>query len=222
MLYNATIRVATRYVDPSHLTRGGKTYTRHLLRESYRANGKGLHRTLAKVSHCAAAESAALRLALRHQADRAHLGPLQDSSTLQHGVSFGAVWPVYQGVRGWGIAQALGTTRDGKLVLGHVIARVIAQGARRSAVRLALAQAAGDILGLGPFEEEALDENLAWRAGGQAAVEDRFCAQRTKTTPVSLVVYDVPRSSWEGTHNARAALGYKRDGTKGQRPMGIG
>jgi len=27
------------YVDTSHITRGGKTYTRHLLRESYRANG---------------------------------------------------------------------------------------------------------------------------------------------------------------------------------------
>ena len=32
--------VATMYIDTSHITRGGKTYTRHLLRESYRANGK--------------------------------------------------------------------------------------------------------------------------------------------------------------------------------------
>ena len=37
------------YIDTSHLIRGGKTYTRHLLRESYRANGKVLHRTLASV-----------------------------------------------------------------------------------------------------------------------------------------------------------------------------
>ena len=28
------------YIDTSRITRGGKTYTRHLLRESYRANGK--------------------------------------------------------------------------------------------------------------------------------------------------------------------------------------
>jgi hypothetical protein len=35
------------YVDTSHITRGGKTSTRHLLRESYRANGKVLHRTMA-------------------------------------------------------------------------------------------------------------------------------------------------------------------------------
>ena len=55
------------YIDTSHITRGGKTYTRHLLRESYRANGKVLHRTIANVSHCAAAEIEAMRLALRHK-----------------------------------------------------------------------------------------------------------------------------------------------------------
>ena len=54
--------VATMYIDTSHLTRGGKTYTRHLLRESYRAHGKVLHRTIANVSHCSAAEIEALPL----------------------------------------------------------------------------------------------------------------------------------------------------------------
>src|SRR2546429_3711838 len=44
------------YIDTSHITRGGKTYTRHLLRESYRANGKVLHRTIANGSHCSAAD----------------------------------------------------------------------------------------------------------------------------------------------------------------------
>ena len=62
------------YIDTSHITRGGKTYTRHLLRESYRANGKVLHRTIANVSHCSAAEIEALRLALRHKEDLEHLG----------------------------------------------------------------------------------------------------------------------------------------------------
>src|SRR5262245_6732490 len=57
------------YIDTSHITRGGKTYTRHLLRESYRAHGKVLHRTIANVSQCSAAEIEALRLALRHKED---------------------------------------------------------------------------------------------------------------------------------------------------------
>ncbi len=118
------------YIDTSHITRGGKTYTRHLLRESYRANGKVLHRTLANLSHCSAAEIEAMRLALRHKEALEHLGTIQDAITLQQGMAFGAVWTVYHVARRLGIAQALGTTREGKLALWQVIARVIDQGRR--------------------------------------------------------------------------------------------
>jgi Transposase DDE domain len=210
------------YVDTSHITRGGKTYTRHLLRESYRANGKVLHRTIANVSHCSAAEIEALRLALRHKEDLEHLGPIQDAMTLKQGVSFGAVWTVYHVARRLGIDKALGTTREGKLALWQVIARVIDQGSRLSAVRLAMSHAACDILGLDTFDEDALYENLDWLAGVQASVEDRLFAQRPKAQPVSLFLYDVTRSYWEGTHKELAAFGYNRDGKKGKRPIVIG
>jgi len=210
------------YIDTSHITRGGKTYTRRLLRESYRAHGKVLHRTIANVSHCSAAEIEALRLALRHKEALEHLGTIQDALTLKQGLSFGAVWTVYQVARRLGIAQALGTTREGKLALWQVIARVIDQGSRLSAVRLAMAHAACDVLGLGPFDEDALYENLDWLAGGQAAREDRLFAQRLKTTPVNLFLSDVTSSSVEGTHNELAAFGDNRDGTKGKMPMVIG
>jgi Transposase DDE domain len=210
------------YIDTSRITRGGKTYTRHLLRESYRAHGKVLHRTIANVSQCSEAEIAALRLALRHKEDLEHLGTLQDAITLQQGLSFGAVWTVYHVARRLGIAQALGTTREGKLALWQVIARVIDQGSRLSAVRLAMAHAACDVLGLDAFDEEALYENLDWLAGAQARIEDRLFAQRTKTTPVSLFLYDVTSSYLEGTHNALAAFGYNRDGKKGKRQIVIG
>src|SRR6266704_1165228 len=185
----ATI-VATMYIDTSHITRGGKTYTRHLLRESYRANGKVLHRTIANLSPCSAAEIEAMRLALRHKEDLEHLGTIQDAITLQQGMSFGAVWTVYHVARRLGIEKALGTTREGKLALWQVMARVIDQGSRLSAVRLAMSHAACDVLGLDAFDEDALYENLDWLAGAQASIEDRLFAQRTKTTPVSLFLYD--------------------------------
>src|SRR2546425_9690137 len=210
------------YIDTSHITRGGKTYTRHLLRESYRANGKVLHRTLANVSHCSAAEIEAMRLALRHKEELQHLGTIQDSITLQQGVSFGAVWTVYQVARRLGIAKALGTTRDGKLALWQVIARVIDQGSRLSAVRLAMAHAACEVLGLGTFDEDALYENLDWLAEAQAGVENRLFAQRTQTKPINLFLYDVTSSYLEGTQNALAAFGYNRDGKKGKMQIVIG
>ena len=210
------------YVDTSRITRGGKTYTRHLLRESYRAHGKVLHRTIANVSHCSEAEIAALRLALRHKEDLEHLGTIQDAITLKQGLSFGAVWTVYHVARRLGIEKALGTTRAGKLALWQVMARVIDQGSRLSAVLLAMAHAACDVLGLGPFDEDALYENLDWLASAQAAIEDRLYVQRTKTKPITLFLYDVTSSYLEGTHNALAAFGYNRDGKKGKRQIVIG
>jgi len=210
------------YIDTSHITRGGKTYTRHLLRESYRAHGKVLHRTIANVSHCSEAEIAALRLALRHKEDLEHLGTIEDAITLKQGLSFGAVWTVYHIARRLGIDQALGTTREGKLALWQVIARVIDQGSRLSAVRLAMSHAACDVLGLGTFDEEALYENLDWLAGAQARIEERLFAQRHKTKPASLFLYDVTSSYVEGTHNELAAFGYNRDGKKGKRQIVIG
>jgi len=210
------------YIDTSHITRGGKTYTRHLLRESYRAHGKVLHRTIANVSHCSATEIEAMRLALRHKDDLEHLGTIQDAITLTQGVSFGAVWTVYHIARRLGIEKALGTTRAGKLALWQVVARVLDQGSRLSAVRLAMSHAACDVLGLDAFDEDALYENLDWLAGAQAAIEDRLFAQRTKTQPVRLFLYDVTSSYLEGTHNALAAFGYNRDGKKGKMQLVIG
>jgi Transposase DDE domain len=210
------------YVDTSRITRGGKTYTRHLLRESYRAHGKVLHRTIANVSHCSEAEIAALRLALRHKEDLEHLGTIQDAITLKQGLSFGAVWTVYHVARRLGIEKALGTTRAGKLALWQVMARVIDQGSRLSAVRLAMSHAACDVLGLDTFDEDTLYENLDWLAGAQAAIEDRLFGQRTKSKPVSLFLYDVTSSYLEGTHNALAAFGYNRDGKKGKLQIVIG
>src|SRR2546427_866951 len=214
--------VATMYIDTSHITRGDKTYTRHLLRESYRANGKVLHRTIANVSHCSEAEIEAMRLALRHKEALEQLGTIQDAVTLKRGVAFGAVWTVYHVARRLGIAKALGTRREGKLALWQVIARVIDQGSRLSAVRLAMADAACDVLGLGTFDEDALYENLDWLAGAQARREERLFAQRQKTTPASLFLYDVTRSYVEGTQNELAAFGSNRDGKKGKRQIVIG
>jgi hypothetical protein len=174
------------------------------------------------MSHCSEAEIEAIRLALRHKGELEHLGTIQDAITLQQGPSFGAVWTVYHVARRLGIAQALGTTRAGKLARWQVIARGIDQGSRLSAVRLAMAHAACDVLGLGPFDEDALYENLDWLAGAQARIEDHLFAQRQKTTPASLFLYDVTRSSLEGTHNALAAFGDHRDGKKGKPQMVIG
>jgi hypothetical protein len=162
------------YVDISSLCRNGKTYTRYLLRECYREEGKVKHRTIANLSRCSAQEIEAVRLALRHKQELAALGTLKDAVQLQQGPSIGAVWLVYQVARQLGIEQALGPSRQGRLALWQVIARVIDQGSRLSAVRLAATHAACDVLGLGRFDEEDLYGDLDWLSVHQAEIEDRL------------------------------------------------
>jgi hypothetical protein len=62
------IMVAIMYVDTATSTRHGKTYTRHLLRTSYRDKGKVKHKTVANLSECSNGEIAAIKLSLKHKA----------------------------------------------------------------------------------------------------------------------------------------------------------
>ena len=55
------------YLDVGTATVNGKSYTRYLLRESYREKGKVKKRTIANLSHCPVEEIEAIRLALRHK-----------------------------------------------------------------------------------------------------------------------------------------------------------
>ncbi len=95
------------YVDVSTLHRHGKTYTRSLLRESYREGGKVKHRTLANLSQCSPQEIEAIRLALRHKQALEELGVIPEAIALQQGLSLGAVWLVYDLARQLGLEKAL-------------------------------------------------------------------------------------------------------------------
>jgi len=197
-------------------------YSRVLLRESYRDGGKVKHRTIANLSACSPAEIDAIRLALRHKDDLTALGLLSENVALRQGLSVGGVWLVYDLARQLGIEQALGTSRQGKLALWQVIARVLEQGSRLSAVRLAASHAACDMLGLEAFNEDDLYANLDWLAEHQGAIEDRLFRALAGGECPGLYLYDVTSSYLEGQCNELAAFGYNRDGKRGKRQVVIG
>lgn len=200
-----------------------KIYRSTLLRESYRENGKVKKRTVANISHCTPGEIAAIKLALRHKDDLSSLGSLKESVTLQEGLSVGAVWAIYQTAKKIGIEKALGTSFSGKLALWQVIARVIDQGSRLSAVRLAQSHAACDILAiLRGFDENDLYENLEWLSENQDEIEKAlFVLRRGKALP-QLFLYDVTSSYLEGENNFFGNYGYGRDGKRGKKQIVIG
>jgi hypothetical protein len=144
-------------------TKSQGKYTCYLLRETYRQDGKVKHRTIANLSRCSPQEIQAIRLALQHKDELTEQLSLPSRQIdLRQGLSVGGVWLLYDLARQLGIVQALGPSRQGKLALWQVIARVLDQGSRLSAVRLACRHAACDILGLDRFQEEDLYANLDW------------------------------------------------------------
>jgi len=228
------------------LTRTKKGKVSHrcvLLRESFRSNGKTCNRTLLNLTHCKPEEVAALRLALKHkhELEKLELGLHSSDSALrstmrsakqnqppppfemEQGASVGAVWAVYQVGRQLGIDAALGNSWMGKLALWQVVARVIEQGSRLSAVRLAQSHAACDILGIRRgFDENDLYDNLGWLTKHQQEIEDRLFAKTYSQKAPDLYLYDVTSSYLEGDHNALGAFGYNRDGKRGKKQLVIG
>ena len=212
------------FVDSSITRLNGKAYARHLLRETYREDGKVKHRTLANLTHCKPEEVEAIRLALKHKGDLARMlaSAVEGGPELKQGPSVGAVWVLAQLARELGVVAALGSQRQGKLALWQVIARVLDQGSRLSAVRLAGGHAVGAALGAVGFDEDDLYANLDWLADNQADIESRLFARREAASAPDVFLYDVTSTYLEGEHNAFVAFGYNRDRKSGKRQIVIG
>jgi transposase len=205
------------YVDTSH----SKTYTRYLLRDSFRQDGKIRHRTIANLSSCSQEEIAAIKLALKHKGDLAHLVSIKEVKTRQ-GLRIGAVYSLKVIADRIGLTRALGNDRQGKLALWQVKARLMNQRSRLRSVRLAESHAACDVLGLEAFNEDHLYGNLAWLAERQEVIEKRLFRHRYGSAPPQLFLYDVTSSYLEGVENILAAFGYNRDGKEGKMQLVIG
>jgi len=220
MNYSVVMHIVENQSSPKT---GKQIYRSVLLRESYREGGKVKKRTIANLSHCTSEEIAAIKLALKHKEDLTVLGSLKESVELQEGLSVGAVWAVYQVGKSLGLEKTLGSGFEGKLAFWQVMARVIDQGSRLSAVRLAQTHAACDVLEIRRgFDENDLYDNLTWLADHQERIEQQlFLSRRGKTKP-QLFLYDVTSSYLEGEKNYFGEYGYSRDGKKGKKQIVIG
>lgn len=209
------------YVDTATIKRKDKTYTRHLLRTSYRDNGKVKHKTLLNLSACSADEVNAIKLALKHKKNILNLSSLDNIETTL-GKRIGSVWLLKSIAEKIGISKALGSDQNAQMAMLQIMARVANQGSRLSAVRFAKRHAVCEILGIKKLNEEDLYENLAWLANRQEAIEKRLFRHRFPEKPPTLFFYDVTSTYLEGMCNELANWGYNRDKKKGKMQIVIG
>ncbi len=205
---------------------GNRVYEQILLRESYREPGAKRSavkkRTLINLTKYSPEVVAAIELALKHKNDLSTLTSIKEVK-LEQGLSVGGVFAVFAVAKRLGIQKALGSHQAGKLALWQVIARVLSQGSRLSAVRLAKTFAACEVVGFTRgFCEDQLYENLTWLAENQQEIEKRLFTSRRGQVKPELFLYDVTSSYLEGDQNALADWGYNRDKKRGKKQIVIG
>jgi hypothetical protein len=190
-----------------------------LLRASCRDGDKVRTRTLANLSSWAPERIDARRRALKG-ACAGFTGELQPVC----GPLFAVLFALKQRAERVGLLPVLGSERWATRVLLLILARVAAQGARRSAVRWATQHAVAATLGLQPCDEDDRYEALDRLAEKQEPMAD---ALSRRTVPQrggapTVVLSDVTSASLEGAHHALAALGSSRDQKPGKAPMVMG
>ena len=190
---------------------GDKVYRSHLLRHSFRQEGRVLNRTVANLSMLPDAAVEALRLALRGEV----LAPVAEQIELAEVRPHGHVAAVVGTMRELGFDRIFATrkSRQKDLAMTLVAGRVLHAGSKLSLSGL-LAEGTrsstlGQVLGVEGADENELYGAMDWLVERQGKIEDALA--RKHLTNGCLVLYDVSSSYMEGKHCPLARFGYSRD-----------
>jgi transposase len=188
-----------------------------LLRESYRDAGKIKKRTIANLSDWPSEIVEGLRTLLKG----GKVAPAdQESIIVRRALPHGHVAAVLGTLRNIGLDRMLGPPRNRcrDLVIAMIVARLIAPASKLATARmldpLTASSSLGEVLGLGPVDEDELYVALDWLGERQEAIEKALA--RKHLHDGTLVLYDVSSSYVEGRCCELARLGYNRDGKKGK------
>ena len=188
-----------------------------LLRESYRDGGKIKKRTIANLSDWPTEIVEGLRTLLKG----GKVAPAnQESIIVRRALPHGHVAAVLGTLRDIGLDRVLGPPRNRcrDLVIAMIAMRLLAPASKLATARmldpLTAASSLGEVMGLGPVDEDELYVALDWLDERQEAIEKALA--RKHLHDGTLVLYDVSSSYLEGRCCDLARLGYNRDGKKGK------
>jgi len=191
----------------------GKTYTTHLLRRSYRHEGKVKHQTLGNLSHLPPDLIDTIRRRLGGEGP-----PESDHWEIIRTLPHGHVAAVLGSLQNLGLDSLLASrrsrTRD--LVVAMIVGRVIAPASKLATSRALQDETAttslSSELGIGNLDEDELYEALDWLSSRQRRIETKLAKKHLADG--TLVLYDVSSSYYTGRRSGLVKFGHKRDGKK--------
>lgn len=202
-----------------HVTKAGQVrfYESHLLRRTYREDGKVKHETLANVSALPDEQLDLLRRSFKGE----KFVPVDTLRvTVERSLPHGDVALVMAQARALGFPALLGPAgRQRDLALALIVSRVV-----RPAPKLATLAWWGDTtlgvdLGVADASTDEVYAAMDWLLGRQDSIEVKLARRHLTdetTNPHRMALFDLSSSWMEGQHCSLAARGYSRDGKKGK------
>ena len=194
-----------------------KVYETHLLRRSYREDGKVKNETLANLSHLPAETIGLIRESL---AGKSHV-VAGEGWDIERSLPHGHVAAVCAMAAKLGLERLLGprcSQRD--LALALIVARVCKPVSKLATTRWWADTTLGCDLAVGAASTDDVYGAMDWLLGRQAGIEAALV--KAHLGRGALVLYDLSSSWMEGTHCPLAARGYSRDGKSGKTQIEYG
>ena len=222
------------FIKRNHRKSGDKSYTSILLvqgvrvpvtrspgrpRKGAQPKTKVVHETVANLSHLPPALITLIEQYLEAERRGEALEVSAGEAQPLIGPAYGPLAVLLTLARQLGLERVLGNSREARLALFLILARVAHRGSRLSAVRWASTQAVQETLGLGSFDEDDLYKALDWLEQEQPRIERAMAPKRPRG---AVFLYDVTSSYLEGQKNELAAPGYNRDGKRFKKQVVVG
>lgn len=194
----------------------GKTYVTHLLRHSFREDGKVKHLTLGNLSDLPDDLIAVIRQRLAGEPLPAENDEFHIVRSLPHG----HVAAVLGTLRKIGLDGLLTSKpcREAQLVLAMLVLRIIAPGSKLANLTglqpETAAHSLADELQLRDIQTPELYQALDWLLRRQHRIENKLAKKHLSEG--TLVLYDVSSSYYTGRQSELVKMGYSRDGKPGQ------
>ncbi|MGH3602111.1 MAG: IS1634 family transposase [Pseudonocardiaceae bacterium] len=204
-------RVVGRYRSKSGEQR---EYVSHLLRRTFRSDGKVKHETLANLSPLPEGAIEAVRAALAGKTLLVAGEDLEVTRSLPHGHVAAVVAQAHQ----LGLPALLGPPgRQRDLAFALIVARVCRPGSKLATTRWWADTTLAHDLGVADASTDEVYAAMDWLARQQDRIEATLAAKHLtgRANPDRLALFDLSSSWMTGSHCPLAARGYSRDGKKG-------
>ena len=194
----------------------GKTYVSHLLRHTYREDGKVKQLTLGSLTDL---PDDLIELIRRRLAKGASVGVGagdSDEFEIVRSLPHGHVAAVLGVIRKIGLDSLLCSTgsRESRIVLALIALRLISPGSKLAHLAALKAETAQNTLAtelrLDDLETAEVYESLDWLLSRQSRIEKKLAKRHLKDG--TLLLYDVSSSYYTGRQSELVKHGYSRDG----------